>query len=64
MTSKTNRFIEFLRGRLSWRDLPEEITLPDSLWQQMDELWQLSIAHIAEGRVSEWVRISPARIPR
>jgi len=54
MTSKANPLIEFLRGRLSWRDLPEEITLPDRLWRQMDELWWRSIAHIAEGRVSEW----------
>lgn len=54
MTPRADPLIEFLRGRLSWRDLPEEITLPDSLWQQMDELWQRSIAHIAEGRVSEW----------
>jgi hypothetical protein len=54
MTSKPNPLIEFLRGRLSWRDLPEEITLPDNLWHQMDELWQRSIAHIAEGRVNEW----------
>lgn len=54
MTSQIDPLIEFLRGRLSWRDLPEEITLPESLWQQMDELWQRSIAHIAEGRVSEW----------
>ncbi len=49
MTSKTDPLIEFLRGRLSWRDLLEEITLPDELWQQMDELWQRSIAHIGEG---------------
>lgn len=54
MTSRTNPLIEFLRGRLLWHDLPEEIVLPDSLWHQMDELWQRSIAHIAEGRVSEW----------
>jgi len=54
MTSKTNPLIEFLRGRRSWRDLPEEITLPDDLWRQMDGLWQRSIARIAEGQVSEW----------
>jgi len=54
MTPKPNPLIEFLRGRLSWRELPEEITLADSLWSRMDELWQRSIAHIAEGRVNEW----------
>lgn len=54
MTLQTDPLIEFLRGRLSWRDLPEEIALPDSLWQQMDELWQRSTANLAEGRVSEW----------
>jgi len=54
MTFKPDPLIEFLRSRLSWRDLPEEITLPDNLWHQMDELWQRSIAHIAEGRVNEW----------
>jgi len=54
MTSKTDPLIEFLRGRLSWRNLPEEIDLPHSLWQQMDELWQRSIAYVAEGQVSEW----------
>ncbi len=54
MTSKTDPLIEFLRGRRSWRDLPEELTLPDDLWHQMDDLWQRSIARIAEGQVSEW----------
>ncbi|MFQ5857247.1 MAG: hypothetical protein ACE5LU_16695 [Anaerolineae bacterium] len=54
MTIKTKSLIEFLRGRLSWRDLPEEISLPANLWRQMDELWQRSIAHIADGQVSEW----------
>ncbi|MFQ5858845.1 MAG: hypothetical protein ACE5LU_24865 [Anaerolineae bacterium] len=24
------------------------------IWYQMDELWQRSIAHIAEGWISEW----------
>lgn len=54
MPPQADPLIRFLRGELSWRDLPEELVLPDSLWQQMNELWQRSVARIAEGQVREW----------
>jgi hypothetical protein len=39
---------------LSSTDLPEEIELDERLWRGMDDLWQRSIQHSAQGRVSEW----------
>lgn len=49
----TPALIAFLRGRLSSADLPEEIELDERLWRVMADLWQRSIRHIAQGRVSE-----------
>lgn len=50
----TPELIAFLRGRIPADNLPEQIELPQSLWQQMAELWQRSVAEIKRGRVLEW----------
>lgn len=55
MSDKTSpKFIDFLRGRLSRVNLPQKIELSKDLWQVMDKLWQRSIKHIDQARVSEW----------
>jgi len=53
-STTTNELITFLRGRLDIADLPQKLELDTSLWRAMDELWQRSVQHIAQGRVSEW----------
>jgi len=50
----TSELIAFLRGHIPVDSLPERIELPPSLWQQMDELWQCSIANIKQGVVQEY----------
>jgi len=46
--------IAYLRGEISTDELPSQLHLPEELWQQMDELWQRSIADIDRGVVREW----------
>ena len=52
MTSK--ELVAFLRGEIDSTALPAEIELDKSLWQSMDDLWQRSVQHVVQGKVTEW----------
>lgn len=46
--------IAYLHGEISIDELPSQIRLPQTLWQQMNDLWQRSITEIDRGVVREW----------
>jgi len=52
MTSK--ELVAFLRGEIDSTAFPAEIELDKSLWQSMDDLWQRSVQHVVQGKVTEW----------
>lgn len=54
MPSDPSSLIAYLRGEISTDELPSQLHLPPALWQQMNDLWQRSIAEIERGVVQEW----------
>jgi hypothetical protein len=50
----TPALLAYLQGAIPFDALPDVLTLDDTLWQAMDDLWQRSVARLAEGIVVEW----------
>jgi hypothetical protein len=50
----TPALLAYLQGAISLDALPDTLTFDDALWQAMNDLWQRSVARLAEGIVVEW----------
>jgi len=44
----TPALLAYLQGTIPFNALPDVLTLDDTLWQMMNDLWQRSVAYLAE----------------
>ncbi len=50
----TPALLAYLRGQIALDVLPGSLTFDHRLWAVMDDLWQRSVARLAQGVVVEW----------